>query len=306
MFGAALRVLYITSLVSVASASSWSQQQKLTASDADNYDSFGMSVSISGDYAVVGAYADDDAGGSSGSAYIFVRNGTTWTEQEKLTASDAASRDKFGNSVSISGDYAVVGAYTDDDGGSSNSGSAYIFVRNGTTWSQQQKLTASDAAAGDQFGNSVSISGDYAVVGAYADDDAGGQSGSAYIFVRNGTAWTEQQKLTASDAASSDQFGRSVSISGDYAVVGAHQNAGAGSRSGSAYIFVRNGTTWTEQEKLTASDAASGDYFGSSVSISGDYAVVGAYADNDAGSQSGSAYILSLIHILTLPTKRIV
>ena len=274
MFGAALRVLYITSLVSVASASSWSQQQKLTASDADNYDSFGMSVSISGDYAVVGAYADDDAGGSSGSAYIFVRNGTTWTEQEKLTASDAASRDQFGNSVSISGDYAVVGAYTDDDGGSSNSGSAYIFVRNGTTWSQQQKLTASDAAAGDQFGNSVSISGDYAVVGAYADDDAGGQSGSAYIFVRNGTAWTEQQKLTASDAASSDQFGRSVSISGDYAVVGAHQNAGAGSRSGSAYIFVRNGTTWTEQEKLTASDAASGDYFGSSVSISGDYAVV--------------------------------
>ena len=181
MFGAALRVLYITSLVSVASASSWSQQQKLTASDADNYDSFGMSVSISGDYAVVGAYADDDAGGQSGSAYIFVRNGTAWTEQQKLTASDAASSDQFGRSVSISGDYAVVGAHQ-NAGAGSRSGSAYIFVRNGTTWTEQEKLTASDAASGDYFGSSVSISGDYAVVGAYADNDAGSQSGSCLLY----------------------------------------------------------------------------------------------------------------------------
>ena len=139
------------------------------------------------------------------------------------------------------------------------------------------KLTASDAAADDVFGNGfVSISGDTAVVGAYLNDDAGTDSGSAYVFVRNGTSWTQQAKLTASDAAAGDQFGFAVSISGDTAVVGAFGNDDAGSNSGSAYVFVRSGTSWTQQAKLTASDAAAGDGFGVPVSISGDTAVVGA------------------------------
>jgi hypothetical protein len=271
--------------------SDWDQTAKLTASDGDVNDWFGCSVSVSGDYAIVGAYLDDDNGISSGSAYIFLRSGTSWSQQQKLLALDGAASDYFGSSVSISGDLAIVGAYGDDDKGS-YSGSAYIFLRSGTSWSQQAKLTASDGNAGDRFGNSVSISGDYAIVGAYGDDVNGTDSGSAYIFLRSGTSWSEQQKLTAPDGNAYDWFGWSVSISGDYAIVGAHYDDDNGADSGSAYIFKRNGTTWSQQDKLTASDSAAGDRFGWSVSISGDYAIVGAYLDDDKGISSGSAYIL--------------
>jgi hypothetical protein len=261
----------------------WVQQQKLTASDGAVSDNFGYSVSISGDYAIVGAYRDDDNGTDSGSAYIFKWDGTSWSQQQKLTASDGAVWDYFGRSVSISGDYAIVGA--ENNGGK---GSAYIFKRNGTIWSQQAKLTASDRATNDYFG-SVSINGDYAIVGAYGDDGGGddGGKGSAYIFNRDGTSWSQQQKLTASDGAAWAYFGRSVSISGDYVIVGAEEN----DASGSAYIFWRDGISWSQQAKLTASDGAAGDYFGWSVSISGDYAIVGASYDDDKGTDSGSAYI---------------
>jgi hypothetical protein len=154
-----------------------------------------------------------------------VRSGTRWSQQQKLTASDAAPNDDFGLAVALSGDTAVVGA---------ENNSAYVFVRSGTRWSEQQKLTASDAAAGAGgfFGNSVAVSGDTAVVGAYADVDAGGDSGAAYVFVRSGTRWSEQQKLTASDAAAGIRFGNSVAVSGDTAVVGAYADD-------SAYVFVR-------------------------------------------------------------------
>ncbi len=247
--------------VFVRSGTTWSQQAKLTAFDAAAIDQFGYSVAISGDTAIVGAYGDDDAGSASGSAYVFVRSGTTWSQQAKLTALDAAASDQFGYSVAISGDTAIVGAYLDDDAGSA-SGSAYVFVRSGTTWSQQAKLTASDGAASDLFGYSVAISGDTAIVGAYGDDDAGSDSGSAYVFVRSGTTWSQQAKLTALDAAAVDCFGYSVAISGDTAIVGAYLDDDAGSASGSAYVFVRSGTTWSQQAKLTASDGAASDQFG--------------------------------------------
>ena len=123
------------------------------------------SVAIAGDTIVVGAWLDDDNGTDSGSAYVFTRTGTTWTEQAKLTASDGAADDQFGISVAIAGDTIVVGAYRDDDNGT-DSGSAYVFTRTGTTWTQQAKLTASDGAADDQFGSSVAIAGDTIVVGA--------------------------------------------------------------------------------------------------------------------------------------------
>jgi len=266
------------------SGNTWSQQAKLTASDAAAADFFGNSVAVSGDTIIVGALRDEDAGIESGSAYVFTRSGTTWTEQQKLTASDAAAFDFFGNSVAVSGDTIIVGAIADD------SGSAYVFTRSGTTWTEQQKLTASDAAGGDEFGASVAVSGDTAVVGANADADAGTDSGSAYVFTRSGTTWTEQQKLTASDAASGDFFGASVAVLGDTAVVGASGDDGL---SGSAYVFTRSGTTWTEQQKLTASDAAAGDRFGGSVAVLGDTAVVGAFNDDDAGNDSGSAYVFT-------------
>ncbi|MCK4653795.1 MAG: FG-GAP repeat protein [Candidatus Cloacimonetes bacterium] len=208
-----------------------------------------------------------------------------WDNEQKLTASDGAEDDHFGHSVSINGDYAVIGAYWDDDNGT-NSGSAYIFHKSGTSWSEQAKLIASDGAFVDMFGWSVSIDGDYAVIGAYWDDNG---SGSAYIFHRSGTTWTEQAKLTASDGADYDYFGSSVSISGDYAVIGANYD----DESGSAYIFLRSGTIWTQQAKITASDGSDYDLFGSSVSIDGDYTVIGASRDNDNGSESGSAYFYS-------------
>ena len=176
-----------------------------------------------------------------------------------------------------------MGAYFDD-----GRGSAYVFIRDGTTWSQQAKLTASDGATSDYFGSSVGISGDYAIVGANYDDDKGSASGSAYIFKRDGTAWTEQVKLTASDGAAGDWFGTSVSISGDYVLVGASYDDDGGSDSGSAYIFKREATVWTEQVKLAASGGAAVDYFGCSVSISGDYVIVGACGDD---SYRGSAYV---------------
>ncbi len=273
----------------------WAEEQKLTASDAESGDEFGISVSISGDTAVVGAFRDDcAAGGGCGSAYMFRFNGTSWVLEQKLTGPDPAASDQFGSSVSVSEDTVVVGEAGDDCAAGSNCGAAYMFRFNGTTWVQEQKLTASDAAGSDNFGESVSLSGETAVVGVRLDDCAGGNNcGSAYVFRFNGASWDEEQKLTASDAAASDQFGDSVSVSGSTAVVGAKIDAcAAGSPCGSAYVFRFNGTSWTEQQKLTASDAAVPDFFGESVSVSGDTTVVGAIGDAcAAGNNCGAAYV---------------
>jgi FG-GAP repeat len=290
--------------VFVRSGLTWTQQQKLTATDAAAGDRFGGSVAISGDRVVVGAQWDGDAGDASGSAYVFVRSGTTWDEEDKLTATDAAAGDRFGRSVAISEDTVVVGALWDDDAGDA-SGSAYVFVRSGTTWPEEDKLAATDAAAGDEFGRSVSVSGNIAVVGAWLDDDAGIDSGSAYVFVRSGTTWTEEDKLIATDGASGDEFGVSVSVSGDTAVVGAPHNDSPAFRSGSAYVFVRSGTTWTEEDKLAATDGASDDHFGESVAVSGDTVVVGAPFHEATGYHQGSAYVFVRSGTTWSPQKKL-
>ncbi len=155
---------------------------------------------------------------------MFTRSGTTWTQQAKLTAADGAAGDQFGYSVAISGDTVVITANADDnDVNGIDSGSAYVFTRSGTTWSQQAKLTAADGASRDWFGVRVAISGDTAVITADADDDDvnGVDSGSAYVFTRSGTTWYQQAKLTAADGAAVDLFGYSVALSGDTAVIGA-------------------------------------------------------------------------------------
>jgi hypothetical protein len=273
------------------------QIAKLLASDAAAFDSFGCSVAISGDTAVVGAYEDDHASGvNAGSAYVFVRSGGTWTQQAKLTASDAAESDLFGYTVAVFGDTALVGASADSHAGGSAAGSAYVFTRTGGVWTQQQKLTASDAAEGDGFGISVAVSGDTAVIGAFYDDHAGGSdAGSAYIFTRTGGVWTQQAKLTASDAATFELFGSSVAVSSDTAVIGAQNDDHAGGTdAGSAYVFTRTGGVWTQQQKLTASDAAASDHFGRAVAVSGGTAVVGAFGDDHAGGiGAGSAYVFT-------------
>jgi hypothetical protein len=284
--------------VFVRSGTSWSEQAHLFASDAAGGDQFGSSVAISGDTIVVGAIFDATAGGSfgGGSAYVFVRSGTSWSEQAHLFASDGAAQDFFGSSVAISGDSIIVGAFIDDTAGGTNAGSTYVFVRNGTSWSEQAHLFASDAAADDHFGVSVAISGDTIVVGASNDTTAGGaNAGSAYVFVRSGTNWSEQAHLFASDAAGDDGFGNfdQVAITGDTIVVGADSdNTAAGTEAGSAYVFVRSGTSWSQQAHLFASDAAAFDLFGGSVAISGDTIVVGAEFDATAGgTHAGSAYV---------------
>ena len=214
-----------------------------------------------------------------------------WGNENKIAASDGERNDNLGYSVSISGDYAIVGVPYDDIGSYYDQGSAYVFERNGETWSQVTKLTADDGSSSDQFGYSVSISGDYAIIGAQYDQDHGWATGSAYIFENDGQAWNQTAKLIASDGAQSNYFGSSVSISGDYAIAGAYYSDNG---RGSAYIFENDGQTWNQTAKLIASDGENYDYFGTSVSISGDYAIIGAQ-DDDIGPSpywdQGSAYI---------------
>jgi len=262
----------------------WTQQAKLTASDGAAEDYFGY-VSLDGNTALIGASGDDDNGIDSGSAYMFTRTDTTWTQQAKLTASDGAAEDIFSTSVSLSGDTALIGAVGDDDNGI-DSGSAYMFTRTDTTWTQQAKLTASDGAAGDIFGY-VALYNDIALIGAPRDNVNGNWSGSAYVFTRTGTTWTQQAKLLPSDGATNDSFGGSVSLDGDTALIDARGDDDA---KGSAYVFTRTDTTWTQQAKLTASDGAAEDYL-DCVSLDGNTALIGSYCDDDNGNASGSAYV---------------
>ena len=267
------------------------EDAKLVASDGATDDYFSVSVSLSGDRLVVGAHGDDDLGNASGAVYVFAWDGSAWVEEIKLTASDGGEGDVFGGSVSLSGNRLVVGAKGDGDLGNS-SGSAYVFAWDGSAWVEEAKLNASDGAPGDRFGASVSLSGDRLLVGAYGDDDFGSNSGSAYVFAWDGSAWVEETKLNGFNAGQSDFFGLSVSLSGDRLVVGAR---GYGySDQGAAHAFAWDGSAWVEETMLLASDGTPGDYFGYSVSLSGDRLVVGAlFGDDYPGSDWGSAYVFA-------------
>ena len=283
---------------------------------------------------------------------MFARSGTSWSQQAQLTAGDGAADDYFGDSVALAGDTALVGAYANDVGANADQGSAYVFTRSGTSWSQQAQLTAGDGAAGDYFGDSVALAGDTALVGAYRTTSAptptrarptcsrapgelepagaahrrrrrrrrllrllrrarrrhrsgrGGHrrrrrrvnQGSAYVFTRSGASWSQQAQLTAGDGAAGDVFGYSVALAGDTALVGAYGNGiGANALQGSAYVFTRSGASWSQQAQLTAGDGAAGDYFGYSVALAGDTALVGAVTDDvGAAVNQGSAYVFLL------------
>jgi hypothetical protein len=281
--------------VFVQQGTTWTQQAKLVALDATPHDVFGSSVAIAGDVAVVGApHHDQGATLEAGAVYVFVRQGVTWSQQAKLVAFDAASFGRFGRSVAMAGDTLVVGAAGDAPGGIVSAGAVYAFVRNGANWSLQAKLTASDAAAHDWFGSSVSIAGDTLVTGAIGADPFGVQhdkAGAAYVFVRQGTTWSQQAKLYAFDAGPGDFFGTSVAIAGDSVVVGApaHSHAG-GTIAGAAYVFARGGVTWTQQAKLVAYDAVNFDQFGYAVAIAGDVALVSSTRGDPAIANPGSVY----------------
>ena len=270
----------------------WSQQAKLVASNADGYDYLGYSASLSGDSAVLGAYAADPFGNDSGAAYVFARTGTIWTEQAQLLAPGGAMGDEMGSAVAISGDVAIIGAPGEDDGGA-GAGTAHVFQRVGDTWSTTDRLLASDTSLGDQSGWSVALDGDRAVVGARFDSNSLDEAGAAFVFAKVGHQWEEEAKLVADDAAAGDRFGWSVGISASTVLVGAPFDDDGGEDSGSAYVFVHDGTTWLQQAKLTAYDAASGDGLGLAVGLDGDTALVGAPLEDRAGYLTGAAYVFA-------------
>ncbi|MCI0535310.1 MAG: FG-GAP repeat protein [Verrucomicrobiales bacterium] len=299
------------------------QQTYLKASNTGVNDWFGGSVAISGDTMVIGA---DPGGGVTpnyGAAYVFVRNGTNWSQQAYLKASNTGEGDGFGFSAAVSGDTVVIGAplessnATGVNGNQSNnlassSGAAYVFVRDGTNWSQQAYLKASNTGGDDYFGAYVAISGDTVVVGAWGEDSSatgvnGNQSnnsvfnaGAAYVFVRDGRNWSQQAYLKASNPGINDEFGL-VAISGDTVVVGAdgeasnatgvngNQSDNSASYAGAAYVFVRSGTNWSQQAYLKASNTGARDEFGLAVAVSGDTIVVASpHEDSDGIGVNGN------------------
>jgi FG-GAP repeat/LytTr DNA-binding domain len=276
----------------------WVEQAKLVAVGGASDDNFGYSVSISGDYAIVGA-PNDNVGASSnqGSAYIFIRSGTAWTQQANFTGISALANDNFGRSVSIDGDYAAIGAPGDDVGANTNQGTAYVFIRSGVSWTEEDKKTIPSGAASDAFGTSVSISGIYLIVGAPYDDVSGTTgAGSAHIFQRIGTAWSHIQVLTFINSEDY-HFGYSVSISGNYMVVGApDEGPGGAFGNGRAYIF--NGLSWVTTDNgnwlvtILGLDHDIGDRFCFSVSTGGNYIIVGAPNSDTVATLSGRAYLL--------------
>jgi hypothetical protein len=276
-----------TAYVYIRSGSVWKQQAKLGANYASAYDRFGYSVSVSGDTLVIGAPYDDDRGLDSGSVHVFVRSGSKWIHQAKLLASDGSAKDFFGWSVSIDGETVVVGAYHEG-----KYGAAYVFSRSGATWTEQAKLTASDRDGRDSFGYSVALDSELVIIGAPRDDSPEGDSGSAYVFARDGSTWSEQAKLVAADGANRDHFGYAVSLSGHTALVGSPYDDDLGSASGSAYVYALNGSTWTQQTKLLASDGTDGEQFGMALALDGETAVIGATRGRGIGGRTGAAYLL--------------
>ncbi|DAC72796.1 MAG TPA: hypothetical protein DSN98_03175 [Thermoplasmata archaeon] len=280
--------LYGSVYIFTRSGTTWTQQAKLIPTAGGYYDYFGYAVSLDGDTALIGAPGNSFNPIYPGAAYVFTRTGTTWTQQARLDPSDGQDGDYFGNSVALDGDTAIIGSEY-----FSGTGSAYVFTRSGITWTQQTKLIPPDGFNGELFGLSVSVEGNTALIGALLDDDNGPGSGSAYVFSRSGTTWTQQAKLLATDGASLDSFGISVALFGDNALIGAEWDNDNGEKSGSAYVFTRAGATWTQQAKLLPSDGTTQDLFGHSVSLANDTALIGANEDDATGNYSGSAYLFT-------------
>jgi hypothetical protein len=283
--------LALLALPAVLQAQTWGiVEQKVTAADGAAGDIYGAAVAIDGDLAIVCNEWDDPKGTDSGSIYAYSWDGSAWQFDQKLTPTDGQGGDNFGRAVWLDGNRAVVTAHWDDDKGN-NAGSAYYLEYNGTLWVQKQKLTASDGQPFDRFGNSVSFEGNWLAIAAWLEDTNGSSAGAVYMFRWNGSSWVQDQKLQAPDAAGGDQFGRYVSLSGSKVLIGAWKDDAPSTDSGSAYVFRYNGAEWTLEQKLAAPDGASQDYFGWGCALRDDVAVVGAYWDDDLGTNSGSAYV---------------
>ena len=267
------------------------EQQMLSPRAASPGDQIGLAVAVDGDTAVVGAPGfDEGTVKNRGTAYVFVRRDGVWTEQAQLAGTFGYIGDEFGRAVAIAGNTIVVGAPLDDFTGRMDNGTAYVFVRSGTTWREQTRLSAADGANGDLFGAAVAISGDRVAVGAYgADVDGKADQGAVYLFTRAGGAWTPEIKRTANDGASGDQFGRAVALDRAVLLAGAPAaKVGNNEDQGAAYVFGETIAVFQAPVKLTAADGAANERFGSAVALDGGTALVGA---PQAKVSQGAAYV---------------
>lgn len=263
---------------------------KLVASDAADGDQFGRAVDISGNYLVVGVNEDDDVGERSGSAYIFKWETDHWVEDVKLVAPDGTGGAQFGYAVSISGDTVLIGAFRDKESGN-QAGAAYIWKRNGTAWQFVQKLQPVAPEANSEFGNAVSIDGDYAVICAHRAQHLGNMTGAAYVFERNGATWIQDAKIVEDTLSPSGFFGSSADISGNTLIVGAYNDQTSGYLSGAAYVYAHDGVNWNLTQKLLPSDLMDGAGFGKSVSFWSTWALIGAPGADGTAPDTGAAYV---------------
>jgi len=333
-----------TVTVTRESASDFAQQAYIKASNTGSGDQFGNSVVLSGDTLAVGAYREDssatgidgdesdDSLTDAGAVYVFIRNGTVWSQQAYIKASNTGSGDRFGYSLALSGDTLAVGAYREQskatgidgdesDNSLTDAGAVYVFTRSGAVWSQQAYIKASNTGSGDAFGWSVALSGDTLAVGATGEASDGSSqgnnglsnAGAAYVFTRSGTKWTQQAYLKASNVDSDDSFGYSVALYGDTLAVGADreasnatgiggdQNNNALANAGAAYVFTRSGAAWSQQAYIKASNTGSNDVFGWSLALFEETLAVGAAGEasingnpnDDSAPFAGAAYVFT-------------
>jgi len=280
-------------------AANWTKEQCLSEEDEapNNDDNYGV-IAVSGNTLVVGAALDVTNGVIGGAAYVYVRDGHTWSLQQKLFASDRADFDQFGIAVDVVGDTIVVGAHGDNDEGF-QTGAAYVFRRNGTTWTEEQKLKASDAAPDSAFGASVGLNGQTVAIGAPAESSGALSSGAVYVFVNDGTSWQQQGKIKANSAMMNQQLGSTVSVSGD-TIVAAAPGELIGEPAddfnnvlskGAVYIFERTGTSWDHQKRFFERDRNRTGGFAVRAAIDGDTIIVGD-PTYDAGARfTGAVYV---------------
>jgi len=270
------------------------REQKVTADDGGYLDALGWSVAIDGSTALIGAYyATIGSNSFQGAVYVFTESGGTWTQAQKLTASDGAGGDNFGTSVALDGDTALIGAAGYSVGNDLLVGTAYVFTRSNGVWTQGQKLLADDGAAVDTFGISVALEGNNALIGAHgANIDGRNSQGAVYAFTATDGVWTQTQKLVADDGAAYDQFGQQFALDGTTAVIGADQATYANDYpgKGAAYVFTLTQGVWTQMQRLEADDGELADYFARWVDIEGSTIVIGAPAANVF---QGSAYVFT-------------
>ncbi len=260
------------------SGNNWKQVQKLKHDNPAKGDGFGEDVAIDRNTAIVGAAGDDEVGRDSGTAYVYFREGNSWKLQAKLIPSDSAQGDAFGSSVFVLGNTAVVGSNGNSHNGIRFCGAAYVFTRRDGVWTEQAKLTASDAAKADRFGTAVSMSEKTIIVGApFRDTEAKGDAGAAYTFLFDGNTWKEQGKLFPKDAQKGHKFGTGVAMTPNIALVGAPWDDDVEVGSGATYSFVRTDGVWKQQEKVVPHDVGEDYHFGFSVNVSENAAIVSAH-----------------------------